>query len=331
MKRFFSTILLAAGIVMLQLTLNPSGSNNTLHAENSKVILRHADIIEGGEDAVGPYRAAIGNVVMVKGEMTMTCRRTTDYDGQNRIIMNGDVSISDGSMEVFGDDGVFYPKREVLELSGNVRGRMKDNSLAVRSKKGMFNNEENQLWFYDNAVGWKGKDQVSGEIILLHFRKSEKKGGKQTIDEMQLHGNAFYASPDTLIHSPVGYDQMSGKKIVALIGENSRMKDLTVTGQAESLFHLYDENSKPSGINYSSGDRIKMFFREGRMHKMKVTGNAEGTEYPASFRGEASINLPKFVWGEAENPWARPEIQAKKEGAEKTKVPEFEGLFDMEK
>jgi len=228
MKRFFSTILLAAGIVMLQLTLNPSGSNNTLHAENSKVILRHADIIEGGEDAVGPYRAAIGNVVMVKGEMTMTCRRTTDYDGQNRIIMNGDVSISDGSMEVFGDDGVFYPKREVLELSGNVRGRMKDNSLAVRSKKGMFNNEENQLWFYDNAVGWKGKDQVSGEIILLHFRKSEKKGGKQTIDEMQLHGNAFYASPDTLIHSPVGYDQMSGKKIVALIGENSRMKDLTV-------------------------------------------------------------------------------------------------------
>jgi len=128
----------------------------------------------------------------------------------------------------------------------------------------MFNNEENQLWFYDNAVGWKGKDQVSGEIILLHFRKSEKKGGKQTIDEMQLHGNAFYASPDTLIHSPVGYDQMSGKKIVALIGENSRMKDLTVTGQAESLFHLYDENSKPSGINYSSGDRIKNVLPRGQ-------------------------------------------------------------------
>jgi len=80
------------------------------------------------------------------------------------------------------------------------------------------------------------------------------------------------------------------------------MKDLTVTGQAESLFHLYDENSKPSGINYSSGDRIKMFFREGRMHKMKVTGNAEGTEYPASFRGEASINLPKFVWGGGREP-----------------------------
>ncbi len=199
---------------------------------------------------------------------------------------------------------------------------MKDNSLAVRSKKGMFNNDESQLWFYNDAVGWKGKDQVSGEIILLHFRKSEKKGEKRTIDEMQLHGNAFYASPDTLIQSPVGYDQMSGKKIVALIGENSRIEGLTVTGQAESLFHLYDENSKPTGINYSSGDRIRMIFREGRMHTMKVTGNAEGTEYPASFRGEESINLPKFAWRAAENPWAPPE---------KKDAPVFEGLFDRDK
>ncbi|WP_237409569.1 hypothetical protein [Chlorobium phaeovibrioides] len=322
MKRLFSPILLAAGLTLLQLALTPPGGQNTLHAENSKIILRHADMIEGGEDAVGPYRAAIGNVEMLKGELTMTCRRTTDYDGQNRIIMNGDVSISDGSMEVFGDDGVFYTDREVLELSGNVRGRMKDNSLAVRSKKGMFNNDESQLWFYDDAVGWKGKDQVSGEIILLHFRKSEKKGDKRTIDEMQLHGNAFYASPDTLIQSPVGYDQMSGKKIVALIGENSRIEGLTVTGQAESLFHLYDENSKPTGINYSSGDRIRMIFREGRMHTMKVTGNAEGTEYPASFRGEESINLPKFAWRAAENPWAPPE---------KKDAPVFEGLFDRDK
>ncbi len=114
MKRLFSPILLAAGLTLLQLALTPPGGQNTLHAENSKIILRHADMIEGGEDAVGPYRAAIGNVEMLKGELTMTCRRTTDYDGQNRIIMNGDVSISDGSMEVFGDDGSSTPTVKCL-------------------------------------------------------------------------------------------------------------------------------------------------------------------------------------------------------------------------
>ncbi|TCD48106.1 OstA-like protein [Chlorobium sp. N1] len=321
MKRTARLLTLTLGLMLL--TDGPVAGlhHNTAHAEKKKIILRHADTIEGGEDASGSYRAAIGNVEFVKDNLRMTCDRTTDYEGQDRIVMNGHVRIADGSKEVFGDDGVYHPLTDQIELYGNVRGRMLDNSMMVRSRKAVFNNRENRLWFYDSAIGWRHNEQVSGDVLRLHFKPEDggKEGGKQKLDEMQVHGHAFYASRDTLTAEPPGYDQLSGRHIVVLIGEDSKVSGVTVTKEAESLVHIYDEGGqddgkdkakerkdggeKLSGINYSSGDRIRMIFRDGVLKKMNVTGNAEGTEYPPELRG--SFNLPKFEWREEEKPFGR--------------------------
>ncbi|WP_157858193.1 OstA-like protein [Pelodictyon luteolum] len=326
-------LILTASILLLQDAPLPGLHHNTAHAEKKKIILRHADTIEGGEDAGGSFRAAIGNVLFEKDNLTLSCDRTTDYEGQDRIVMNGHVRISDGAKEIFGDDGVFHPSTDVCELHGNVRGRMLDNSMMVRSRKAVFNNQENRLWFYDNAIGWRYNEQVSGDILRIQFKPvdenapSKDGGGKQKIDEMQVHGHAFYATRDTLTADPEGYDQLSGRHIVVLIGDDSKVKGVTVTKEAESLVHIYDNDGmekpdgsgkgnssdkgkgsddgakKLSGINYSSGDRIKMIFKEGTLKKMNVTGNAEGTEYPPELRG--SVNLPKFKWREDERPFGK--------------------------
>ncbi len=78
---------------------------------------------------------------------------------------------------------------------------------------------------------------------------------------------------------------------------------LPPSGQAELLYHLYNEKRLPSGINYSSGDMIRMFFTDGSLNRVMVTGNVEGKQYPERFRGESSINLAKFAWREQENPF----------------------------
>lgn len=318
-------LILTASLLLLQDAPLPGLHHNTAHAEKKKIILRHADTIEGGEDAGGSFRAAIGNVLFEKDNLTLSCDRTTDYEGQDRIVMNGNVRISDGAKEIFGDDGVFHPSTDVCELHGNVRGRMLDNSMMVRSRKAVFNNQENRLWFYDNAIGWRYNEQVSGDILRIQFKPvdenapSKDGGGKQKIEEMQVHGHAFYATRDTLTAEPEGYDQLSGRHIVVLIGDDSKVKGVRVTKEAESLVHIYDsdgmqkpdeskrskdeDTKKLSGINYSSGDRIRMIFKNGTLNKMNVTGNAEGTEYPPELRG--SVNLPKFKWREDERPFGR--------------------------
>ena len=276
--------------------------HNTLQAEQKKIILRHADTIEGGEGEGGSYRSVIGNVVFQDGTLTLTCDSAIDYERENKIVLKGNIVITDNSFAIYGDNGLYFTDKQTGELQGSVRGRMLDNSLFGKSRRAVVNKANSQIWLYDEAIAWHEQQQISGDIILLHFTDSGS-SKKQNIDEIQIHGNAFFASADTLSRSPVVYDQIGGKKMVIRLIDGSKVTGITVTDQAELLYHLYNEKRKPSGINYSSGDMIRMFFSDGTLNRIKVTGNVEGKQYPESFRGNSSINLAKFAWRERENPF----------------------------
>lgn len=279
--------------------------HNTLRAEQKKIILRHADTIEGGEGEAGSYRSVIGNVVFQDGTLTLSCDSAIDYEGENKIVLKGNIVIADNAFAIYGDNGVYFPDKQTGELQGSVRGRMLDNTLFGKSRRAVVNKANSQVWLYDEAIAWHEQQQISGDIILLHFKESGSSRKKQSLDEMQVHGNAFFAAADTLSRSPVVYDQFGGKKMVIRLNEGSKIDAITVTGQAEILYHLYNEKQQPSGINYSSGDMIRMFFTGGTLNRIKVTGNVEGKQYPENFRGNKSIDLPKFTWREGENPFRK--------------------------
>lgn len=276
--------------------------HNTARAEKKKIVLRQADTIEGGEDRNGPYRAAIGNVEFLHEGIRLTCDRAFDYELQERIVLRGSVYVTDGTSELFGDNGVYYPERERCEIEGQVRGRMLDGSLVGKAKKGMVEGKDDTIILQDDAIVWRGTQQLSGRKVTLHFSKS-KTSGKEEIDRLLAEGKARYGALDTLTLAPPAYNQLSGREMDVRIGEGSRIEDIRVTGEAESLYHVYDEGQQPTGIHYSSGHRIRMYFTEGRLQRIKVTGNAEGAEYPASWRGRGDIDLAGFSWRGEENPF----------------------------
>jgi lipopolysaccharide export system protein LptA len=302
MRRVFLPAFLTVAFLLFQSIMLPVLDYNILRAEQKKIILQHADTIEGGEGEAGSYRSVIGNVVFLDGAMTLRCDRATNYEKENKIVLNGNIVITDPAFAIYGDSGVYFPDKQAGEINGNVRGRMLDNSLFGKSRRALVNKAKSQVWLYDDAIAWHQQQQISGDIILIHFTESASTK-KQSIDEIQVHNNAFFASADTLSRSPVVYDQFSGKKMIIRIIDGSKIAGITVTGQAESLYHLYDEKQQPSGINYSSGDIIRLFFSNGNLNWVKVTGNVEGKQYPESFRDDRGINLSKFAWRERENPF----------------------------
>ena len=303
MRTAISLPLLTATILVLQIIMLPALPHNTLRAEKKKIILQHADVIEGGESEAGSYRSVIGNVVFLHDNLTLKCDRAISYEQENKIVLTGNVFMTDNTVEIFGENGVYYTDRQIGELNGNVRGKMLDNSLVAKSKKAVVNKTTSQIWLYDEAIAWHDRQQISGDIILLHLKEIGTGGKRKSIDEIQIHGNSFFAAQDTLSLSPIVYDQFSGKKMVILLNDNSKITGITLTTQAESLYHLYNNDRKPSGINYSSGDMIRMFFTGGILKRVKVTGNVEGKQYPESFRGDKKINLSNFAWREKENPF----------------------------
>jgi hypothetical protein len=306
MKKNISITLLTMAL-LLQTAIFPALHHNTLYAEKKKITLQNADIIEGGQldGAASPnqqYRSVIGNVIFVHNNMTLQCDRATEYPGENRITLTGNIVITGNDLEIHADNGVYHPDTEIGELTSNVRGRMVSSNQAAKANKAILNNKTNQLWLYDDAIAWSEEQQISGDIILVHLKEAAKKG-KRRIDEVQVHRHAFFASKDTLSGSPQLFDQLSGKIMVISMNDRSKVSGVTVTDQAESLYHLYDENRQPSGINYSSGKIIRMIFSDGHLTRVNVIGNVEGKQYPDSFRGDQSINLSGFAWREHENPF----------------------------
>ncbi|MEI8032467.1 MAG: LptA/OstA family protein [Chlorobiaceae bacterium] len=315
MNRIWSRVALTASIVGLQAAMLPALNHYTIRAEKKKIILQHADTIEGGEAGGTTYRSAAGNVLFLHDKVTLRCDRATDYPSQQKIVLQGNVFIADDTIEIRADKGVYYPERETGELTGNVRGRVADNSIVARARSAVINKADNRIWLNGDAIAWQERRQVSGEVISLHIREASGEAKKRRIDEVQVEGNAFFAARDTISVAPAAYDQLRGKTLELRMDDNSRITGITATREAEILYHLYDENRKPSGINYSSGNMIRMFFREGTLKRVKVTGNVEGKQYPEQFRGERSINLSGFAWRESENPFR-----------DKKSLPQTEGL-----
>lgn len=245
----------------------------------------------------------IGNVRFLHGTITLACDRATEYGAEKKITLSGNIVITDNKVEVRADNGVYYPDTEQGELTGNVRGRMLDGSLMAKARKAVIEKKNDRIWLYEDAIAWGKNEQLSGDIIMVHVQESGEAKKRQTIDEVQVHRNALLAARDTLSTNPPLYNQMSGAKMVIMMNDNAKLSNVTVTGQAESLFNLYNEKNEPSGINYSSGKMIRMFFMDGKLDRVKVTGNVEGKQYPDSYRGNSKINLRKFVWREREKPF----------------------------
>jgi len=302
MRTAFSLSFLTILFLLLVITCS---QYETLLAEKKKIILKHADTIEGEQTETGLYRSVIGNVVFLHDNITLKCDRVTDYGKENKIVLIGNVFISDNSVEIYGDNGVYYPDRKLGELSGHIRGRMVNNSIILKGQKAVVNKMTSQIWLYDNAVVWHEKKQISGDNIFLHIKEATGNKNRRHIDEIQVNGHAFFMAADTLSLSPVVYDQLSSRKMVIYMSGNSNITGITATTEAESLYHLYNENRKFSGINYSSGNMIRMFFVDGIMKRVKVTGHVEGRQYPERFRGDSSINLSRFAWKGDEQPFKK--------------------------
>jgi lipopolysaccharide export system protein LptA len=279
-------------------------TDNTASGEKKKTILEHADQIEGGEKpspsgATIPYRSAVGNVLFLHDETTLRCDRATDWPDSERIDLEGHIIIRNNTFETRGDKGVYHTDQETGELSGNVRGRVTADSLTARSARAIFDQKKNELWLFDDAVAWQRGRQLSGDSIRVHVREV---AGKKKVDEIQVFGHAFLAVRDTISSSPVLYDQLSGKRLTANMDDRSRLQKVVATRNARSLYHIYDERNEPSGVNFTSGDRIRMLFVDGNLDRILVTGSSLGKEYPNHMRNDPEINLPGLRLRDREKP-----------------------------
>ena len=271
-------------------------NHNTAHAEKKKIFLRQADKLQGGEarsptGRIEPVRSVSGNVVFAQENMLLTCDKATEFLESGIVKLRGNIFMTDREIEVYCDDALYYPDTGIAELENNVRGRLLENNLITKSEQARIDNPGNQIAIYKNAIAWQGERQLSGDSISVQLKELN---GKKNVETITISGKAFFAARDTLDLGKRLYNQLSGKTMYITLDDQEKVTGVRVVSQARSLYHAYDKDSSPTGVNYSSGNTIVMSFAEGTLDRIAVSGNVEGKQYPNKLRGSRKINLPGF-------------------------------------
>lgn len=131
----------------------------------------------------------------------------------------------------------------------------------------------------------RGDDHVVGDTITLFFKGD-------TLDRVEVGGNAVVTSPaDSGAVEPK--NRMEGQHMTLWI-DSSLVKEVLVEGTAIAKYHPRDKGKK-EGLNVTSGDRLRVFFENRKMARIRVKGGTQGTYTPQRLLGatESESDTPK--------------------------------------
>ena len=288
------------GMLLALLLLMPISGG--LRAAQEPVVLEHADLIEVGDGGDGSSRSVSGHVSFRQGQMVLRCDRARYLAGSDQIELLGHVVFIVRSIEIHGDRGTYDTKRNIARLEGQVRGRFAGRSFTAKAGRVVYDRLSDRVTLQEKVLAWYANQQLDAPQVVLQLVAQGRRGAKR-IDEAVMENGGCYAARDTRSTRQVAFDQCRGNDIRIRFSDTLVPERIMVSGEAETLYHLYDEGGQFSGINYASGDSIAVRFAGGHMSSIKVSGGVEGKQYPVRFRGNPSINLQCFAWKEAEMPF----------------------------
>lgn len=141
----------------------------------------------------------------------------------------------------------------------------------------------------DLPIVWYNEAQLTGDTITVGL--FEKK-----LRSIDAFGNGFAVSQGK---SPRRYDQFAGVRLVLDVLLDT-VRQVRSEGEASSIYFAYREE-RPDGVNRSSGDTIRVGFREGRASRVSIRGGAaraEGEYFPEPMvvGQEENYRLRGFGW-----------------------------------
>lgn len=158
--------------------------------------------------------------------------------------------------------------------------------LMARCGLGTYFANDSLIVLVSSPVVWYEDNQLTGDSISVYLHN-------KMVSRVHVVGFAFALSQSDSLYQD-RFNQLKGKELTMYLNKK-KVERIVVDNNAVSLYYLYDKN-KPNGVNKVSGDKVVMYFRDGKIDKISVTGGVEGDYYPEKLiKGEVeSYNLEGF-------------------------------------
>lgn len=236
------------------------------------------------------------------------------YLKKDKITIYGNIGKHDGLKgvsEVFGDalmikpddsgkDTLFLAADTLISISDTVVGKRLLAFPKVKIYRQDFQGKcdslaylftDSIIKFYDDPLLWAGKNQLTADSIAIKMKNN-------VIDTMNLYAKAFVISLDTLLN----YNQIKGRQITAAFKKN-KISNILVNGNAESVFHVLQNDTLFTGLNrMQCGDMKIIFSTANKLTEILFVNQPEARYIPPRKLKEVDRFLENFTWRLDEKP-----------------------------
>ncbi|MBA4852159.1 OstA-like protein [Emticicia sp. BO119] len=254
--------------------------NVELISKKDKVILTGNRAIRNGQTG---FTKIMGNAIMRNGSEkdTLYMRADTLYAYE----MMDDSTITRSKKDTVKRE----KKMEKLIAQGNVQIYRID--LQSKSDSLLYDLKDSVIHFYTKPVLWNPKNQSEADTIHVYM-----KNGK--VNRMYLINQGFVIAKDTSSN----YNQVKGRKIEALFNEETRLEQVIVEGNGESIYYALDDRNKLIGVNHVECSRMNIRFKENQVKRIAFIGKPDSRLVPPKELTNSANRLDGFSWREKEKP-----------------------------
>ena len=142
---------------------------------------------------------------------------------------------------------------------------------------------------------WNVDNQMTGDTIHLKSNPVSEK-----LDSLIVFNNAFTISKDTI--SENGYNQISGKRLIALFNDNNDINEVHILKNAESINYTRNDNGELIGIDKAKSANIVIYIEDKEVVEFRREFDPEAKTHTEDDLPENARKLRGFDWREDERP-----------------------------
>jgi lipopolysaccharide export system protein LptA len=148
-----------------------------------------------------------------------------------------------------------------------------------------YDEKDSIMRMYYNPILWSDVNQLTADTMKLHMRNKK-------MDVLDMRGHSFIASKDTLASKLMEADSTNEYSSKDSIKSDSLARDSTIRTHYDSLtrdssrsghdslaVHKIIHGSDTLQFNQIKGKNMKGYFRDNKIYKIKVSGNAQTIYY----------------------------------------------------
>ncbi len=142
-----------------------------------------------------------------------------------------------------------------------------------------------KIGFYQKPVLWNIDNQLEADTIRITLKN-------EGLDRMHMTNDCFVIQKDTIGN----YNQIKGRKLMAIFGENATMETIDVEGNGESNFFALDERNKIIGLNKVQCGSMIFHFDRKTIDNIVFKSKPESLLIPPNEVTKEDLYLEKFEW-----------------------------------